>query len=192
MDIAKHETTRMTEWPMTLQRDIGVMTISHPVAVYSDACHWKEDGYHPGLVDTLDSLVTVLIEQSGWAEVTAPSDISIDGYAGKAFHRTTPADKSDCSTRTLMVHDCRRAPAYTPTSEAGTTQTKVPGGFVITNRARSKPCGSSTSMAPSSSSTQLRSPSLRQPLLAHFAADVLDSIRIEPTMSDVRTAAPQR
>ena len=41
MDIAKHETTRMTKWPMTLQRDIGVMTFSHPVAVYSDACHWK-------------------------------------------------------------------------------------------------------------------------------------------------------
>ncbi len=30
--------------------------------------------------------------------VTAPSDISIDGYVGKAFQRTAPADMSDCTT----------------------------------------------------------------------------------------------
>jgi len=29
--------------------------------------------------------------------VTAPSDISIDGYNGKAFQRTSPADMSDCT-----------------------------------------------------------------------------------------------
>ena len=50
---------------------------------------------------TLDGLVAALSEQEGWAEVTAPSDISVDGYAGKAFQRTAPADMSDCDTRTL-------------------------------------------------------------------------------------------
>jgi hypothetical protein len=81
-----------------LQRAIGVMDFSHPIAVYSDACHW-EAGNHPGPVDTLDGLVAALTEQQGWAEVTAPSDISVDGYAGKAFQRTAPADMSNCSTR---------------------------------------------------------------------------------------------
>ena len=81
-----------------LQHEIGVMTFSNPVAVYSDACHWQ-DGRHPGPVDTVDGLVAALTEQQGWAEVTAPSDISVDGYVGKAFQRTAPADMSDCSTR---------------------------------------------------------------------------------------------
>ena len=65
--------------------------------MYSDACHWS-DGYHPGPVTTLDGLVAALTEQQGWADVTAPSDISVDGYAGKAFQRTAPADMSDCNT----------------------------------------------------------------------------------------------
>ena len=47
---------------------------------------------------TVDGLVAALSEQGGWADVTAPSDISIDGYAGKAFQRTAPADISDCDT----------------------------------------------------------------------------------------------
>ena len=81
-----------------LQHDVGVMELSHPIAVYSDACHW-EAGNHPGPLDTVDGLVAALSEQQGWAEVTSPSDISIDGYIGKAFQRTAPSDMSDCSTR---------------------------------------------------------------------------------------------
>jgi hypothetical protein len=51
-------------------------------------------------VTNLDGLVTALSEQQGWAEVTAPSDISIDGYVGKAFQRTAPADMVyNCGTR---------------------------------------------------------------------------------------------
>jgi hypothetical protein len=80
-----------------LQGDIGAFTFSRADRVFSDACHWS-DGYYPGSVATLDGLVAALSEQQGWAEVTAPSDISIDGYAGKAFQRTAPADLSDCDT----------------------------------------------------------------------------------------------
>ena len=98
-----------------LQHDIGYMTFSNPVAVYSDACHWQ-DGYHPGPVDTVDGLVAALTEQQGWAEVTAPSDISVDGYVGKAFQRTAPADMSDCATRihahTSMSHGTRVDPDF--------------------------------------------------------------------------------
>jgi hypothetical protein len=77
---------------------IGFITFSRPYAVFSDACHWS-DGFYPGPVATLDGLVTALTEQGGWAMVTAPSDISVDGYAGKAFQRTAPAEFSDCNTQ---------------------------------------------------------------------------------------------
>jgi hypothetical protein len=81
------------------KRDIGVVAFDRPSAVFSDACH-PSDGYHPGPVSTLDGLVAALSEQEGWADVTAPSDISIDGYVGKAFQRTAPADMvSNCDTR---------------------------------------------------------------------------------------------
>jgi hypothetical protein len=73
------------------------MTISRPSAVYSDACH-PNYGFHPGPVTTIDGLVAALTGQEGWADVTTPSDIFIDGYAGKAFQRTAPAVMSDCST----------------------------------------------------------------------------------------------
>ena len=73
------------------------MAISNPVAVYSDACH-PTDGFYPGPVETVDGFVTALREQQGgWVDVTAPSDISVDGYVGKAFQRTAPADMSDCT-----------------------------------------------------------------------------------------------
>jgi hypothetical protein len=51
-------------------------------------------------VATVDGFVTALREQQGgWADVTEPSDISVDGYVGKAFQRTAPADMSGCTTR---------------------------------------------------------------------------------------------
>ena len=76
---------------------VGHVAISNPVAVYSDACH-PTDGFYPGSVATVDGVVTALREQQGgWADVTTPSDISVDGYVGKAFQRTAPADMSDCT-----------------------------------------------------------------------------------------------
>lgn len=75
----------------------GFITFSRPDRVFSDACRWG-DGFYPGPVTALDGLVTALSEQGGWADVTAPSDISIDGYPGKTFQRTAPAVFSDCGT----------------------------------------------------------------------------------------------
>ncbi len=79
----------------SLEDDIGFITFSRPDRVYLDACH-LDDGFHPGPVTTLDGLVAALSEQHGWADVTAPSDISVDGYPGKTFQRTAPAVLSDC------------------------------------------------------------------------------------------------
>jgi hypothetical protein len=71
------------------------MTFTRPDRVSLDACH-PSDGYHPGPLTTLDGMVTALSEQRGWVGVTTPTDISIDGYAGKAFRRATPTDLSTC------------------------------------------------------------------------------------------------
>ena len=46
---------------------------------------------------TLDDVVAALSEQAGWAQVTTPSDISVNGYAGKTFQRTAPADFAGCN-----------------------------------------------------------------------------------------------
>ena len=81
----------------SVKEGTGFMTFSRPDRVFVDACH-PIDGFHPGPLTTLDGLVAALSEQGGWAEVTAPSDISVDGYVGKAFQRTAPAEFTDCST----------------------------------------------------------------------------------------------
>ncbi|HZB42768.1 MAG TPA: hypothetical protein VE487_17475 [Ilumatobacter sp.] len=78
-------------------QDLGVITFSRPDRVFADACH-ADEGFHPGPVTTLDGLVTALSEQRGWAEVTTPSSITVNGYAGKEFQRTAPADFTGCNS----------------------------------------------------------------------------------------------
>ena len=76
--------------------------------MYLDACH-LDDGFHPGPVTTLDGLVAALSEQQdGWVDVTAPSDISVDGYPGKTFQRTAPAVLSDCPNVADGAHENSR------------------------------------------------------------------------------------
>jgi hypothetical protein len=65
--------------------------------MYLDACH-SADGFHPGPVTTLDGLVTALSEQGGWVDVTAPTEITVNGYDGYAFQRTAPAEFVDCDS----------------------------------------------------------------------------------------------
>ena len=77
-----------------MQYEVGFISFNRPEAVFSDPCHWS-DGYYPGSVETFDGLVAALSAQGGWADV---SDISVDGYAGKAFQLTLPAEISDCDT----------------------------------------------------------------------------------------------
>jgi hypothetical protein len=77
--------------------DLGVITFSRPDRVFVDACH-SDEGFHPGPVTTLDGLVSALSEQGGWAEITAPTDITVNGYQGKTFQRTAPATFAGCDT----------------------------------------------------------------------------------------------
>ena len=75
----------------------GVMAFSRPDHVPFDACHTSEGWLTTGSETTLDDLVTALSEQQGWVNVTTPTDISVNGYAGKEFQRTAPADITGCS-----------------------------------------------------------------------------------------------
>jgi len=76
----------------------GTLAFSRPQGVYKDACHW-EDGLVEGPLTTLDGLVAAFSEQGGWVDVTPPSDFSVDGYTGKSFQRTAPANYTDCDQR---------------------------------------------------------------------------------------------
>jgi hypothetical protein len=78
--------------------ELGVIVFHRldPTHVYTDACH-ADEGMHPGPLTTVDDVVAALSEQAGWAAVTAPSDISVNGYAGRTFQRTAPADFTGCN-----------------------------------------------------------------------------------------------
>ena len=90
--------TSNAEGDISLGR-IGYMWFSRIGRVFKDACD-PSNGLYPGPVATVDGLVAELRgQQGGWVDVTTPADISIDGYTGKAFQRTAPADMSACSTR---------------------------------------------------------------------------------------------
>ncbi len=181
------------------QFDIGQILFSRPYGVFSDACHAgpaaDDNGidWHggmppdPGPVATVDSLVAALSEQRGWADVTAPSDISVDGYAGKAFQRTVPADISDCETglygpRTRTANWFTKSPRFRSWEgyEQGLFELYEPGevetlwvldidGTVVVIHTRLLPSVTTGARALAGPSAAAR---------ADFAA-VLDSIRIE-------------
>ena len=160
-----------------LQRHIGGMTFSHPDAVFSDACH-RTTGITRGPWTPSTVSSTALIEQQGWADVTAPSDISVDGYVGKAFQRTAPADMSDCTTRDVrheIVERCRGTPRF---PELGATQTATATGRLRTGHDRDLVGPRPRRHGRRHQHGQL-SPEPSAAAHADFAADVLDSIRIE-------------
>jgi hypothetical protein len=114
-----------------LDGDGSAMTFTRLHRVFSDACH-PSDGNHAGPLTTLDGLVAALHEQGGWIDVTAPSDISIDGYAGKAFQRTVPGDLTNC----LEAHlNSGEQSVYAP-GEAVTTWVLDLNGDLIVVEAR--------------------------------------------------------
>ena len=169
------------------QHEMGGMTFSQPAAVFLDACHMNDLSYHPGPVTTLDGLVAALTEQQGWADVTAPSDISIDGYAGKAFQRTAPADISDCDTMPNNL------PSYLPRVMRGSPPYPIFVSWLSEPDLELERFSGSGPYEPGEietlwvididgtlvviSTTALPEPSAGAP--ADFATDVLDSIRIE-------------
>ena len=93
------EELELAEPDAAMQHAVGRMEFSHPIPPSTQTPATGRLGITPGR--WTPSMVSLLRSASnrGWAEATAPSDISIDGYVGKAFQRTAPTDMSDCSTR---------------------------------------------------------------------------------------------
>ena len=160
------------------KKDVGFMTFNRPDGVFLDACH-SADGYHPGPLTTLDGLVAALSEQGGWVDVTAPTEISVNGYDGYAFQHTAPAEFVDCSTavapfRSMENVDENGSKGWSYYSE-GEIETlwvlDVDGTVVVIN-------------------TRVWSD---QPAAVHaeFTA-VLDSIRIDPPRPELFGAAVER
>ena len=110
-----------------LDGNVNAMTFSRLDRVFLDACHPGE-GDSPGPLTTLDGLVAALHEQRGWIDVTTPSDISVDGYAGKAFQRAVPADLSTC----LETHlNSGEQSVYAPSETVMTRVLDVDGNLIV-------------------------------------------------------------
>jgi hypothetical protein len=121
------------QWPNANRprRDVGFIHFSRPDRVFSDACHWH-GGYYSRPVTTLNALVAALSKQRGWVDVTAPSDISVDGYPGKTFQRTAPAPAvlSDCPTMVFGARSWPEPGAGTwPAFRSWDSESNI-GGFV--------------------------------------------------------------
>ena len=131
-------------------------------------------GIYPGTLTTLDGLVAALTSQQGWAEVTAPSDISIDGYAGKHSNAPPPPTISDCDL--VMSNTREDVRSWNPTLTSWETRHPLKGwlrsGFdrdLVGPRHRRH----------GRRHQHGRDPGPSAEASPEFAADVLDSIRIE-------------
>jgi hypothetical protein len=58
--------------------------------VYGDACKWSSTLLDRAAVSSVDALVAALAGQRG-VRTSTPTDVTIDGYAGKYMDRTVPA-----------------------------------------------------------------------------------------------------
>jgi len=65
--------------------------------VYADPCHWKTSAIEPPVGQTVDDLANALAAQAMRGEAV-PTDVTIDGYSGKALEMSVPTDinLADC------------------------------------------------------------------------------------------------
>jgi len=65
--------------------------------VYADPCHWIGTLLDPPVGSSVDGLVAALASQKG-RHASTPTDVTVDGFAGKYMERTVPAriNLADC------------------------------------------------------------------------------------------------
>jgi hypothetical protein len=88
--------------------------------IYAHTCHWERGLRRPAVGPSVDDLANALAAKSHWRP-TAPTDILLDGYAGKRVQLTAPADSSSCTAaerRLLHVVGNKEAP-YLPAMRDG-------------------------------------------------------------------------
>jgi hypothetical protein len=73
--------------------------------VYADACQWKGTGLGRAAVSSADGLVAALASQKG-LRVSAPTDVTLDGFAGTYMERRVPArtDIADCDAGQFRLY----------------------------------------------------------------------------------------
>ncbi len=69
----------------------GFITWVGELTVYGDPCQWRTTSPDPPTGPTVDDLVTALSAQP-MRDATAPVDITVDGFSGRAIELTVPAD----------------------------------------------------------------------------------------------------
>ena len=63
--------------------------------VFADPCHWSGALIHPRVGPRVADLVAALEDQPG-RHATTPTDVTLDGYAGKQMEITAPDDFAGC------------------------------------------------------------------------------------------------
>ena len=83
----------------------GVATVANIGNVYADACRWDGSGLGRSAVSSTDELVAALASQKG-LRVSAPTDVTLDGFAGTYVERSVPArtEISDCDGGEFRVY----------------------------------------------------------------------------------------
>ena len=80
-------------------------TVANIGDVYADPCRWDGTELGRSAVSSTDEVVAALAGQKG-LRVSAPTDVTVDGFAGTYIERRVPArtDISDCDTGEFRVH----------------------------------------------------------------------------------------
>lgn len=65
--------------------------------VFADPCHWSGALLDPPVRQRVADLVAALEDQPG-RHATSPTNVTLDGYAGKQIELTAPTDFADCDS----------------------------------------------------------------------------------------------
>jgi hypothetical protein len=85
--------------------ETGVSISADVGDVYADPCRWEGTGLGRSAVSSADEVVAALASQKG-LRVSAPTDITLDGFAGTYMERRVPArtDITDCDAGQFRVY----------------------------------------------------------------------------------------
>ena len=70
---------------------VGITFWGGPMYVYEDPCRWESSRPNAPVGPSVDEMVVALSAQA-MRNATAPTELTVDGFAGKAIELTVPAD----------------------------------------------------------------------------------------------------
>jgi hypothetical protein len=81
--------------------------------LYAHTCHWKQGPRKPAVGPSVDDLANALAAMSRW-EATTPTDIVLDGHAGKRVQLVAPPDSSTCDETERILFHVKGEPRFRP------------------------------------------------------------------------------